>query len=169
MHYTKWSFPQQRNLIITSRGFTWSVNRMDCISPPYLPEKTWEYRGTTNFFFFFLSFYIRNLRIREFGYPPGSWKLLLKDTEGRLYSRVSLLGQSWPAQSWEQPDGVWGCPVSPEISGFSVHGIFQARILEWAAISFSRRSSWYRDWTQISPTVGRHFTVWDTREVQNDL
>ena len=32
----------------------------------------------------------------------------------------------------------------------SVHGIFQSRILEWVAISFSRGSSWPRDWTHIS-------------------
>ena len=36
------------------------------------------------------------------------------------------------------------------LPGFSVHGIFQARVLEWVAISFSRRSSWPRDWTQVS-------------------
>ena len=41
--------------------------------------------------------------------------------------------------------------------------IFQARILEW--VSFSRRSSRPRDWTQVSRVVGRHFTVWATREV----
>ena len=35
-------------------------------------------------------------------------------------------------------------------SGSSVHGILQARILEWVAISFSRGSSWPRDWTFIS-------------------
>ena len=40
----------------------------------------------------------------------------------------------------------WTC--SPP--GSSVHGIFQARILEWVAISFSKRSSWLRDWTQVS-------------------
>ena len=33
--------------------------------------------------------------------------------------------------------------------GSSVHGILQARILEWAAISFFRGSSWPRDWTQV--------------------
>ena len=42
----------------------------------------------------------------------------------------------------------------------SVHGIFQARVLEWVAISFSRGSSWSRDRTQVSHTVGRHFTIW---------
>ena len=48
----------------------------------------------------------------------------------------------------------------------SIHGIFQARTLEWVAISFSRRSFQPRDWTQISRIVGRRFTVWATREVQ---
>ena len=35
----------------------------------------------------------------------------------------------------------------------------------WVAIPFSRRSSWPRDWTQVSRTVGRRFTIWATREV----
>ena len=48
--------------------------------------------------------------------------------------------------------------------GSSVRGIFQARILVWVAIAFSRRSSRPRDWTQVSRIVGRHFTVWATRE-----
>ena len=39
----------------------------------------------------------------------------------------------------------------------SIHGIFQARVLEWVAISFSRGSSWPRDRTQVSRTVGRRF------------
>ena len=42
-------------------------------------------------------------------------------------------------------------------------GFFQARILEWVAISFSRRSSWPRHWTWVSLIVGRHFTIWTTR------
>ena len=37
------------------------------------------------------------------------------------------------------------------LPGSSVHGIFQARILEWVAISFSRRSSQPMDWTQVYP------------------
>ena len=48
--------------------------------------------------------------------------------------------------------------------GFSVHGIFQARILEWVTISFSRRSSQPRDWTRVSCIVGKRFTIWATRE-----
>ena len=48
--------------------------------------------------------------------------------------------------------------------GFSVHGIFQARILEWVAISFSRESFWPRDWTQVSCIAGECFTLCATRE-----
>ena len=51
------------------------------------------------------------------------------------------------------------------LPGYSVHGIFQARTLEWVAIFFSRRSSQLRDWTQVSRIVGRRFTVRVTREV----
>ena len=43
--------------------------------------------------------------------------------------------------------------------GSSVHGISQARILDWVAISFCRGSSWPRDWTYISCVAGRFFTT----------
>ena len=46
----------------------------------------------------------------------------------------------------------------------SIHGILQARGLEWVAISFSRGSSQPRDQTLVSRIVGRLFTVWATRE-----
>ena len=44
--------------------------------------------------------------------------------------------------------------------GSFVHGIFQARILQWVAIPFSRGSSRLRDWTQVSCIEGRFCTVW---------
>ena len=50
------------------------------------------------------------------------------------------------------------------LPGSSVHGIFQAKVLEWVAISFSRGSSWPRDQTQVPCIAGRFFTVWVTRE-----
>ena len=55
-------------------------------------------------------------------------------------------------------------PMDCSLPGTSVHGIFQARILEWVAISFSRGSSQPMDQTQVSCIVGRHFTIWATRE-----
>ena len=51
-------------------------------------------------------------------------------------------------------------PMDCSPPGSSVHGISQARILEWVAISFSRGSSKPRDWTQVFHIVGRRFTVW---------
>ena len=60
---------------------------------------------------------------------------------------------------------VWLCnPMDHSLPGSAVHGIFQARTLEWAAISFSSRSSHPRDWTLVSCIAHRCFTVWATRE-----
>ena len=55
--------------------------------------------------------------------------------------------------------------LSPSCS--YVHGILQARILEWVDIPFSRESSWSRDGTQVSCIVGKLFTVWATRKPIN--
>ena len=49
-----------------------------------------------------------------------------------------------------------------------VHGILQARILEWVAFSFSRGSSQPRDQTQVSCIARRFFTSWATREAHKD-
>ena len=56
-------------------------------------------------------------------------------------------------------------PMDCSLSGPSVHGILQAKILEWIAIPFSKESSWSRDQTPISFIAGRFFTVLATREV----
>jgi len=47
---------------------------------------------------------------------------------------------------------------------YTVHGIPQARTLEWVAFSFSRGSSQPRDWTQVSCIAGRFSTSWVTRK-----
>ena len=52
--------------------------------------------------------------------------------------------------------------MDPPASSF--HGIIQARILEWVAISFSRASSQPRDRTQVSCIAGRCFNLWATKE-----
>ena len=46
-------------------------------------------------------------------------------------------------------------PMDYSLPGSSIHGFFQARVLEWVAISFSRGSSWPRDQTQVSRIAGR--------------
>ena len=50
--------------------------------------------------------------------------------------------------------------------GYTVHGILQARILEWVAFPFFRWSSQPRDQIQVSSIVGRFFTSWATRGAQ---
>ena len=55
------------------------------------------------------------------------------------------------------------CPTLCDPMGYIVHGILQARILEWAAFPFSRGSSQPRDWTQLSCIAGRFFISWAIR------
>ena len=53
--------------------------------------------------------------------------------------------------------------------GLFVHGILQVRIIEWIAIPFCKGSFWLGDWTQVSCTAGRFFTIWATREAPGSL
>ena len=56
------------------------------------------------------------------------------------------------------------CPTLCNPMDYALHGILQARILEWVAFPFSRGSSQPRDQTQVSCTAGGFFTSWATRE-----
>ena len=56
-------------------------------------------------------------------------------------------------------------PVDCNLLGFSVHGILQARILEWVAISFSMGSSQPKNRTWDFCIAGRFFTNWAMRDV----
>ena len=56
-------------------------------------------------------------------------------------------------------------PMDCSLPGSSVHRIFQAIVLEWIVISFSRGSSQLRDRIQVSRIVDRRFSVWATRKV----
>ena len=92
---------------------------------------------------------------------PGTWSLLpslqqlpwcpllLPWKKKRKWSRSVLSNSLWFY-------GLYSLP------GSSIHGIFQAKILEWVTISFSKGSSQRRDWTQVSHIAGRLFTIWVT-------
>ena len=56
-------------------------------------------------------------------------------------------------------------PMDCSLSGFSVQGIFQARVLEWVTISFSTGSSQPTDRTQVSCIASRRFSLWATRKL----
>ena len=58
------------------------------------------------------------------------------------------------------------CPILCNPRDYTVHGILQARILQWVAFLFSRGSSQLRDWIQVSCIAGGFFTSWATREDQ---
>ena len=83
---------------------------------------------------------------------------------------------SWPltAHGWKhQIDSgkvkvkvIQSCPVLCNPMDYTVHGILQARILEWVAFPFCRGSSQPRDRTQVYHIAGRFFTNWATREAQ---
>ena len=55
-------------------------------------------------------------------------------------------------------------PLDHSLQGSSVHGILQAKRLEWEAISFSRGSSQTKDQTLVSYITGRLLTIWAARE-----
>ena len=78
------------------------------------------------------------------------WKLTFSSPVATAEVKRSEVAQSCPTLSG---------PVDCSLPGSSLHGIFQARILEWVAISFSRGSSQPRDRTEVSLIVGRRFTV----------
>ena len=56
------------------------------------------------------------------------------------------------------------CPTLCDSRNYTVHGILQARILEWVAFPFSRGSSQPRDRSQVSRIAGGFFTSWATRK-----
>ena len=60
-------------------------------------------------------------------------------------------------------------PMDCSLLGSSIHGILQARILEWEAIPCSRGSSQPRDWTEVSHIATRFFTIWATRVIWHQM
>ena len=66
--------------------------------------------------------------------------------------------------NWTELKVAQSCPTLCDLMDYTVHGILQARILEWVAFPFSRGSSQPRDRTQVSRIAGRFFTSWATRE-----
>ena len=102
---------------------------------------------------------------------PNAINIFIKFMNHRtqcLYSFARIVVTKY--HKWAEGEVSQSCPTlcNPtdcSLPGSFIHRIFQARVLEWVAISFSRGSSRPRDWTQVSRIVGRRFTVWATREV----
>ena len=88
------------------------------------------------------------------------WWLHYKIKRNLLLGRIALTNLS--ERKWSRSDvsNSLGPRGLCSLPGFSVHGILQARILEWVTISFSRGSSRPR----VSRIGGRRFNLWATRE-----
>ena len=63
---------------------------------------------------------------------------------------------------WSESHSVMSNSLWP--MDYTVHGILQARILQWVTVPFPRGSSQTRDWTQVSHIEGRFFTSWGTNK-----
>ena len=83
--------------------------------------------------------------------PAVQMDFLPPSHQGSSFPSLSEVTQSYPTIC-----DAMDCSLLP--SSF-VHGIFQARVLEWVAISFSRGSSRPRDQTRVSRIAGRCFTI----------
>ena len=67
---------------------------------------------------------------------------------------------------WSEVKVTQSCPTLCDPMAYAVHGILQAKILEWVAFPFSMGSSQPRDQIQFSRIAGGFFTSWATREAQ---
>ena len=108
--------------------------------------------------------------------PPG-WQPWLSSllTYGFRTCRPPLMGEPVPPgkplqasllslfSRWVVSDS-FATPGTAARQAPPVHGISQARTLEWAAISSSKESSWLRDWNHISCIGRRSLYWWTTRE-----
>ena len=110
--------------------------------------------------------------VADRGAPEGSGRwpsTLLACPRGHGTCRLQVMIPYQGSHLESESEVAQSCPTlcnpkDSSLPGSSVHGIFQARVLEWVANSFSRGSSRPRDRTQVSCTVGRCFTIWATRE-----
>ena len=98
--------------------------------------------------------------------PPGAWRMKEAERprptqweEGEAWNPHNSINTYWKSESHSVMSDC-------DPMDYTVHGILQARILEWVAFPFSRGSSQPRDQTQVSCIAGRFFTSWATKEAQ---
>ena len=87
-----------------------------------------------------------------------------RDVERKKWTVLSIPAVNlW---KWKLLSHIWLCDPMAYCSppGSFVHGLVQARVLEWVVVPFSRGSSQPRDQTQVSCIAGGFLTFWATRE-----
>ena len=115
-----------------------------------------------------------HLQVLPIYYFPPSW-CLIKDSQKSTCNSVYVsIAVAWHIYTiYVHAKSLQLCltlcvPMDYSLPGSSVHGILQARILEWVAISFSRGSSQPRDQTCISWHWQVILHCWATREAQSN-
>ena len=109
------------------------------------------------------------------------WKLPVKEAEAMTGYRNSTVGENsdylestniwfnaiavWLEEKWKVKVAQL-CPTLCNPTDYTVHGILQARILEWVSFPFSRGSSQPRERTHVSHIAGGVFTSWATGEAR---
>ena len=143
-----------------------------CISH-FAPNKT-SIATLTLCFFFFLSWHRWPLAGVQVWKEDWRWKsshllslvtlifVMVISPSGMFFSQLMacLVPSQLLKKERKESEVAQSCltlcnPMDCSLPGFSVYGIFQARVLEWVAISFLRGSSWPRDWTQVSCIAGK--------------
>ena len=109
-------------------------------------------------FHFFWDFYPE---VENWGLP---WWLTGKESACNAGNPSSVLGLGRSPGEGNGSPFWYSCLGNP--MDYTVNEILQARILEWVAFPFLRRSSQPRDQTQVSCIASRFFTSWATREAQ---
>ena len=112
---------------------------------------------------------------------PGTPKQM-EEKQRQRYDHVHFVSELWNLHSSRDGDMITStllqsfgiyilvvkvpqpCLTLCDPMDYTVHGILQARRLEWVAGPFSRGSSQPKDHTQVSRVAGRFFTSWATRE-----
>ena len=88
-------------------------------------------------------------KLLAFHLEMSAWKAFSKLDTLKSTPRALLILLRVHAKSFQLCPTLWD-PMDHSLPGFSVHGILQVRILEWASMPSSRGSSWPRDQTHIS-------------------
>ena len=127
-----------------------------CIQPIYRPEKGFHLTCIA----IFILYYIRKVCKHSYSYFPYTWLLVLLSSCWR--HQCSFLSCLYCRSEVAQSCTTVCDPIDCSLPGSSVHGIFQARILEWVAVSFSRGSSRPGEQTQVPRIAARRFTLWAT-------
>ena len=93
--------------------------------------------------------------------------ILFKSNEYPIYSSMmNIINLFIHIYKYMKVKVTHSCPTLWDPMVYTVHGILQARILEWVVFLFSRGSSQPRDQTQVSHVAGEFFISWATREAQ---